>query len=230
MDLAEAVLRSDLHDGESPYFSAGGEPLPDPARAARAIRLAGAAHTAGIEASVAVGTQPWTELVRNGRVAVQLGGPTMVHRLARLDPTSSGKWRMAPLPGGGAFPTSSAFCALAARGARKDLAWDLVLRTCLAPTPAVAAYRATGAVPALLEGARDPALDEPVPFLGGQVVGPALRETVGRLTPVPVARLDVLAADAFNLELDHVIQEGKDVQAAISDARAEIEKRARRSR
>ncbi len=229
-DLAEAVLRSGLREGESPYFSAGGEPLPDPARAGRAIRLAVAAHAAGIEATVAVGTQPWTELVRNGRLAVQLGGPTMVHRLARLDPGSSGKWRVAPLPGGASFPTPSAFCALAARGAHQELAWDLLRDTCLSPGPALAAWAAAGAVPALLEAARDPALDQPLPFLGGQVVGPTFRAAAGRLPPVPVHRLDAVAADAFNLEMDHVIQEGKDVEAAIADARAQIEKRARRNR
>lgn len=230
MDLAEAVLRSDLRRGESPYFSAAGEPLPDPARAARAMRLAAAAHAAGIEATVTVGTQPWTELARGGRLAVQLGGPTMLHRLARLDPASGGSWRIAPLPGAASFPTPSAFCSLAARGARRDLAWDLVRRTCLSGGPALAAYRATGAVPALREVARDPALDEPVPYLGGQVVGPTLRAAAGRLAPTSAHRLDLLAADAFNLELDHAVQEGKDVQAAISDARAEIERRLKRRR
>jgi multiple sugar transport system substrate-binding protein len=230
MDLAEAVLRSDLRQGESPYFSPAGDPMPDPVRAARAIRLARAAHTAGIEASVAVGTQPWTELVRSGRIAVQLGGPTMIHRLARLDPGSSGSWRVAPLPGGGSFPTSSAFCALGARGARKELAWDLVRRTCLTRGPALAAYRAAGAVPALVEAARDAALDQPVAFLGGQVVGPSFRALAGRLQPVPVHRLDPLASDAFNLEVDHVIQDGKDIQAAIADARAEIDRRLKRQR
>ena len=230
MDLADPVLHSGLRDGQSPYFSASGEALPDQAQVARAIRLAGAAHAGGIDATVTVGTQPWTELVRGGRIAVQLGGPTMVHRLARLDPGSSGKWRAAPLPGGAAVPTSSAFCALASGGTRKDLAWDLVRRTCLAPGPALAAYRTAGAVPALIEAARDPVLDEPVPFLGGEVVGPAFRASAERLPFVPVHRLDVLASDAFNLELDHVIQEGKDVATAIADAREEIEKRARRRR
>ncbi len=229
-DLAEAVLRSGAREGESPWFSAGDAPLPDPGRAARAIRLAGAAHAAGIEATVRVGTQPWTDLVKNGRLAVQLGGPTMVHRLARLDPGSAGKWRVAPLPGGATFSTTSAFCALPARGAHRDLAWDLVRSACLSPAPALAAYAASDAVPALLEAARAPALDEPVPFLGGQVVGPIFRAAAGRLSPVVVHRLDAVASDAFSLEMDHVIQDGKDVQAAVADARAEIEKRAKRFR
>jgi len=229
-DLAEAILGSDLPRGESPWFSAAGEPLPDAARASRAIRLAGAAHAAGVEAGVAVGTQPWAELVTGGRLAVQLGGPTMLHRLARLDPASAGRWRMALPPGGAVLPAASAFCALAARGAHRELAWDLLRRTCLDAPAALAAYRATGAVPALAEAARDPALDGPVPFLGGQVVGPMLRAAAGRLLPVPIHRLDAVASDAFTLEMDHVVQEGKDVQGAIADARGEIERRAKRRR
>jgi multiple sugar transport system substrate-binding protein len=229
-DLSEAALRTGLRDGESPYFSSADEPLPDTARAARALRLATAAHTAEIEAGAPAGSEGWADLVRAGRIAVQMGGPTMIRRLARLDARSGGRWHAVPLPGGAAVSAPSAFCALVARGVREDLAFDLLRGACLSPGAAVAAYREAGAFPALLAAARDAALDEPVAFLGGQVPGPLFRSVAGKLPAVRAHRLDGLASDAFALEMDRVVQNGKDVQAAIADARAEIERRLRRKR
>ena len=72
------------------------------------------------------------------------------------------------------------------------------------------------------------AVEEPVPFLGGQVVGPAWRAAAAAL-PVPGwSRLDPYARDAVAMELDLVLDDGKDFQKAMADARARIRRQMER--
>lgn len=229
-DLAEAVLRSDLPDGQDLYFSAAGEPLADEPRFARAFALARAAREAHIEAGPAPGTDPWVELFRRGYFAVQFGGPTMVRRLAAMSPKTAGLWRSAKLPGGARLPGIGAYCAVSSRGARKDRAWEFVQKVCLDKHAQLQAWRVGRALPSLPAAAAAPALEEPVPFLGDQVVGPAWRAAAAAL-PVPGHdRLDAFARDALLAQLDYVVEDGKDFQKAMADARARVRRQMERVR
>ncbi len=229
-ELADLVLRAEVPAGQSLYFSPAGEPLAVEAPLAHAFALARAAHDARIEAGPSSGSEPWVELVRRGFFAALFGGPTTVRRLEVMAPGTAGQWRAAPLPGGARVPATAAYCALSARGARKARAWEFVQRVCLDKHAQLQAWRAARAVPASPAAAASPALEEPVAFLGGQAPGPAWRAAAAAL-PVPGAHpLDAFARDAVALELDYVVQEGKDFGKAMADARARIRRQMERKR
>jgi multiple sugar transport system substrate-binding protein len=223
VDLVDVVVRADAPAGESPWFSAAGAPLADEARYTRAFDLARAANEIGIEAGMAApGSDAWADLVRRGYFAVMLGGPTTVRRLEGMSPGTNGRWRAAPLPGGARVPAPSAFCALSARGARKPQAWEYVQRVCLARDAQLRAWREAGVLPASPAAAAAPAVEQPLPFLGGQAPGPVWRSEAAVLPAPGANRLDALARDAVGLELDYVLEEGKPVAAALAEARARI--------
>ncbi|HYD42433.1 MAG TPA: extracellular solute-binding protein [Anaeromyxobacter sp.] len=229
-ELLEWALRAGLPSGASPYVSAEGAPYPDGARVTRALALARAAAAAGIASRAPAGSDGWRELLRQGRIAVQGGGPTMARRLQRADPGGRGAWRSAPLPEGAAVSAPSAFCALSARGARKKLAWDLLRGSCLDPAAQVTAWEEAGALPALRSAAADPRVEVPVPALGGQAAGPAWRAAAVLLPAVAYHRLEAAAADALLRELDRVVYRGKSLEQALADARAELARRMERGR
>lgn len=228
-ELAELVLRSSAPAGPSLYFSAAGEPLADEARFARAFTLARAAREARIDAGPAPGSDGWADLVRRGRFAVLLGPPSTVRRLEVLAPGSAGLWRAAPLPGEARVAAPSAFCALSARGARKARAWDFVQKVCLEKHAQLLSWRAARAFPAAPAARASPVVDEPVAFLGDQVVGPAWREA-SALPVLGASRLDAFARDAVSLELDYFVDDGKDFQKAMADARDRIRRQMERGR
>jgi multiple sugar transport system substrate-binding protein len=221
-ELFDWVLRTGLPSNASPYVSAAGVPYPDRERIIRAFELARGAAAAGIASRAAPATDGWRDLLRQGRVAVQAGGPAMLHRLERSETRASGTWRALPLPERAALATPSVFCVLAEKGGRKALAWELVRGTCLDRQAQVEAWEQAGAFPALRAAAADPRVDAPTPFLGGQVVGPAWRAASASLPVIGFHRVDPIAADILMREVDRVVRQGKPAAEALADARAEL--------
>jgi len=69
---------------------------------------------------------------------------------------------------------------------------------------------------------------EPIAFLGGQAAGVLWRDTAARVPAIPVDKYDAMATDAVRAEYQNVIADGKDIHAALADAKTLIEHRARR--
>jgi multiple sugar transport system substrate-binding protein len=229
-ELFDWVLRSGLASGESPFLSAAGVPFPDDARLARAFELARRASEAHIASYMPAGSEDWVDALRRGRIAVVDGGPAFVRQLAALAPRTRGQWRSAPLPGGAAIPGPSMFCVLSEKGARKALAWELVRGACLSKDAQLAVWEQAGALPALRAAAADPRIDAPLPFLGGQGIGPAWRAAAGALPVVPFGRMDMAATDALSRELDRVLHQQKPIEQALADARATFVRRLEREK
>jgi multiple sugar transport system substrate-binding protein len=69
-----------------------------------------------------------------------------------------------------------------------------------------------------------------MPFFGGQRARQLWREIALAIPPVGVHRLDPLAEEIVNAELDRVLIRGKDPERAIEDAARVLERRAERVR
>jgi multiple sugar transport system substrate-binding protein len=82
--------------------------------------------------------------------------------------------------------------------------------------------------PALAEAHAAPMMDEPIAFLGGQKARLLWRDTAARVPALPVNKHDSLATDVIRDEFENVVSKGKDIKAALADAKALIERRARR--
>lgn len=89
-------------------------------------------------------------------------------------------------------------------------------------------FKGNGAFPALKAAWSDASFNEAVPFLGGQKARLLWKNAAQKIKPLDVNKYDSVAQTIVETELTAVLDEGKDIRKALTDARAEIEKRARR--
>ena len=228
-DIVDIVLRADLRPGEGLYFDHAGKVLVDGPRFVRAFELGRAAHRAGIDAGVTIWTNEWVAGFRHDRIAGAMMGAWLAGHLKNwLAPDTAGKWRSAPLPAGANASYGGSFYAIPRHAAHKPEAWAFVRFMTADKQTQLASLRALDTFPALLAAQQDPVIDEPMPFLGGQKARELWRDIAARVPAIPVDKYDSMATDAVRAEYQEVIREGKDIPAALADARALIEHRARR--
>jgi multiple sugar transport system substrate-binding protein len=113
---------------------------------------------------------------------------------------------------------------------RGEQAWALLRLLAGDPALQIEAFRKHDAFPALLAAHQDPFFDEPLSFFGGQRARQLWREIARAIPPVGVHRLDPLAEEIVNAELDRVLLRGKTPEAAIADAARVLERRVARVR
>jgi multiple sugar transport system substrate-binding protein len=92
----------------------------------------------------------------------------------------------------------------------------------------LAAFKAQDAFPALLAAHEDAFFDEPLPFLGGQPARLMWREATRHITAVEVHKQDAFASEVIDTELDKVLDQGKDIATALTDAERLLQMRALR--
>jgi multiple sugar transport system substrate-binding protein len=228
-DIRDIYVRAGLAGGEGIYFGTDGRSSVERARFVRAFELGRAARLAGLDAKTSNWTNEWSEGIKRGRVATYLMGAWLVGHLKNsLATNSSGLWRSAQLPGGLYGSYGGSFYAIPAKAAHKPAAWEFIRFMTMEREIQLGSMRAVDAFPALRAAQNDPYFDQPIEFLGGQVARVMWREIAEKIPPVPTNRNDSVAAAIVNTEFDKVLNEGKDIKAALADARALIEQRIRR--
>lgn len=222
--LKDIYLRARQGPGEGLHFSERGEPLTRTPRFADAFRLAVAAREAGIDLGIAPGwTDAWTERVRSGAIAAQLTGAWfLAHLSSWIAPETRGLWRTCAAPDPAVGCWGGAFYGIPRRAARKDLALDFIRLAALDREVQLSCFRQLHAYPALLEAQDDPSFDEPMPFLQGQPARRLWQGMVRRMVAGPLHALDQVAEAAVTEELCRVLDGGKAIAAALSDAERTI--------
>ena len=99
----------------------------------------------------------------------------------------------------------------------------------LSPSLQLSAFKAHDAFPALLETHRDSYLEQPVTFLGGQAARALWRDLAVKTPAVPLHKLDALADEIVNTELDKVLSGKKPTHRALADASRMLGQRMRHS-
>ena len=228
-DVVEIVLRSNLAAGDGIYFDRHGKVLVEDARFVRAFELGRAAHRAGIDAGTSMWTNEWVAGFRSGRIAGQMMGSWLAGHLQNwLAPDTAGKWRSAPLPGGVYASYGGSFYAIPRRATHKFEAWQFIRFLTADRQSQLDALQQFGNFPSLIAAQQDAMVDAPIAFLGGQRAGALWRATAAQVPDIPVDKYDSMATDAVRAEYDNVITDGKDIHAALADAKWLIEHRARR--
>ena len=77
-------------------------------------------------------------------------------------------------------------------------------------------------------GRGDKSFNEPVPFLGGQKARLLWKASAKRIKPIDVNKYDTVAETIIQTALGKVLDEGADIKAVLTEARTELDKRARR--
>ena len=228
-DIRDIVLRAGLKDGEGMYFDARGKVLVDSPRFVRAFELGLAARKAGIDAGAVAWSNEWTAGFKQNKVASQMMGAWLAGHLKNwLAPDTAGLWRSAGLPGGITASYGGSFYAIPKKAANKAAAWEFIRFMTVDKQTQLESLRVLDSFPALIEAQTDPLIDEPIAFLGGQRARQLWRDIASKVPAIPVNKLDAMATDVIRAEYENVIGQGKDIKVALADARALIERRARR--
>jgi multiple sugar transport system substrate-binding protein len=229
VDLKDIYIRASLKDGEGIYFDAKGKPLVTTPRFEKAFALAKAARTAGIDGKINAWTNEWSEGFKRDKIAAQMMGCWLAGHLKNwLAPESAGKWRSAQLPGGAYASWGGSFYGIPKKARNKAAAWDFIKFLSTSREMQVEAFRGYDAFPALVEALDDPFVDQPIEYLGGQKARQLWKVAASKVAAYDVDKFDAVAGDVVNAELEKVLEQNKDIKAALKDAQAQLLRRVRR--
>ncbi len=230
-DMKDIIIRTGIQPGQGLYFDKDSRVLVNTPRFERAFALAREIRRQKLDARVSAWSNEWSEGFTRGTLATQLTGAWLAGHLNNwLAPGTTGLWRAAQLPEGASAAYGGTFLALP-KGSpltSKLMAWELIKLLTLDRERQLAAFKSQDAFPALRSAQEDPFFDLPIAFLGGQVARTMWREASSRAVAVSVHKQDSFADEVINTELDKVLDRGKEIKTALTDAQRLLEKRAHR--
>lgn len=228
-DVKDIVIRSDIKPGEGLYIDNKGKVLVDSPRFVRAFALAKKVREQKLDGRIGAWSNEWSEGFKRGTIATQLSGAWLAGHLNNwLAPGTKGQWRAAQLPEKAYGSWGGSFYTIPKGSKNKALAWEFVQMMTLSPEMQLSAFKSQDAFPALVDVHQDAFFDEPIEFLGGQKARLLWRDAANKITAVDVHKLDPIAEEIVNTEMDKVLDQGKDIKTALADAKALLERRVAR--
>ena len=228
-DIKDIMIRCDIQPGEGLYLDKTGKVLVDSPRFVRAFTLAKKVREQKLDGKIGSWSNEWSEGFKRGTIATQMSGAWLAGHLNNwLAPETKGLWRTAQLPEKAFGSWGGSFYSIPKGAKNKVLAAEFIQMMTLTPELQLAAFKAQDAFPALLEVHNDAFFEQPIEFLGGQKARLLWRDAARKISAVEVHKLDPIADEIINTELDKVLDQGKDVRTALADAKALIERRAKR--
>lgn len=228
-DVKDIVIRSDIKPAEGLYVDNKGKVLVGSPRFVRAFELAKKVREQKLDGRIGAWSNEWSEGFKRGTIATQLSGAWLAGHLNNwLAPNTKGQWRAAQLPERAYGSWGGSFYALPKASKNKALAWEFVQMMTLSPEMQLGAFKSQDAFPALVDVHTDAFFGEPIEFLGGQKARLLWRDAANRIATVDVHKLDPIAEEIVNTELDKVLDQGKDIKTALADAKALLERRVAR--
>lgn len=229
--LLRVITRSDVPAGQGIYFDRNDKPLLNTPRFEKAFTVAREVRRHQLDGKFTRFTNEWAEGFKRGTYATEMAGAWLGGHLATyLAPNTKGLWRVSHLPAGAFAAWGGSFYGIPRRlpEERKRLAWDFIRFMTTNREMQLAAFKNLDAYPALIEAARDPFAEQPIEFFGGQKARLLWREAAARISPLEVNRLDPIAEEVSENELNLVLESGKDIPRALADAQRQVERRVRR--
>jgi multiple sugar transport system substrate-binding protein len=228
-DVKDIMIRSDIKPGEGLYIDNKGKVLVGSPRFVRAFELAKKVRDQKLDGRIGAWSNEWSEGFKRGTIATQLSGAWLAGHLNNwLAPNTKGQWRAAQLPEKAFGSWGGSFYTLPKASKNKALAWEFVQMMTLSPEMQLSAFKSQDAFPALVDVHKDAFFDQPIEFLGGQKARLLWRDSANKVTAVDVHKLDPIAEEIVNTELDKVLDQGKDIKTALADAKALLERRVAR--
>ena len=228
-DIKDIMIRADLKTGEAMYIDKTGKVLVDSPRFVRAFEMAKKVRDQKLDGKIGAWSNEWSEGFKRGTIATQMTGAWLAGHLNNwLAPETKGLWRAAQLPEKAFGSWGGSFYSIPKGAKNKALAAEFIQMMTLTPDLQLAAFKSQDAFPALIETHKDAFFDQPIEFLGGQKARLIWREAAQKINAVDVHKLDPIAEEIVNTELDKVLDQGKDVRTALADAKALLERRVKR--
>jgi len=219
-DIKDILIRVGTTPGDGLYIDKKGTVLVDTPRFVRAFTLAKKVRDEKLDGKIQAWSNEWSEGFKRGTIATQLSGAWLAGHLNNwLAPSTKGLWRAAQLPENSYGSFGGSFYAIPKAAKNKALSWEFIQLMTLNPEIQLSGFKAQDAFPALLDVYKDPFFDQPIDFLGGQKARALWRDATSHITAFEVHKLDPLAEEIVNTELDKVLDQGKPVATALADAK-----------
>ena len=170
----------------------------------------------GIDGKVQANTPDWNAGLANGNLASQTGAAWVAIDIKAAAASSSGKWGVAPGPGGTANIGGS-FLAITRECAKPDVAFE-VIRWILSPENQARGFTDSALFPSTPATYKMPALTAPDPFFANQVTIDVLGKAAEEIPIQYESPHDQEVSGPFQTELTNVESQGKDPKQAWSDA------------
>lgn len=231
LEVNNIVARAGISAGGSLYYDAGNLVRVDGPHFVRAFQLARQIRRQRLDVCHKVFSSGWLESLRRGHVATAMNGAWMASQLSSwMAPGTAGLWRSAPLPEGALVGFGGTYYAIPRHLPPEvsALAWEFVRMMTLDARVQMQSFHSLDAFPALLTTYDAAYFDEPIAFLGGQRARRLWREIARQVPALHVHKQNAFAEEVMSTELDKVLDQGKDIAAALGDARRLLERRAMR--
>jgi multiple sugar transport system substrate-binding protein len=228
-DVARAIFRTEIPEGEGLFFDAEGNPVVDSERFRRAFEVAKRIRDAGLDAQIGSWTNEWYEAFRLGTVATQFSGAWLLGHLQNwMAPETAGLWGASQLPDGIYGSWGGSFYGIPEQSRNKELAWELVQYLTTNEEVQVAAFDRIGAFPAVTSTYDEAMFNEPLAFLDGQQARVLFADVARNVEGVATDSGDMIANEIVESALTSVLNEGVAVDAALAEAQRLIQRRVRR--
>jgi multiple sugar transport system substrate-binding protein len=227
-DVARAMIRSNIDEGDGIFFAADGTPLVDTDRFREAFRVAKAIRDEGLDARIGSWSNEWYEAFKRGTVATQMSGAWLLGHLQNwMAPETAGLWGASDLPNGIYGSWGGSFYGIPEQSQNKEAAWQLVEFLTTRPDIQLAAFDRIGAFPAVTSTYDDPLFDEELPFLDNQKARLLFANVANHIEGRATNPGDQIAEEMVDSALSQVLDEGRDIDEALAEAQRLISRRAR---
>lgn len=227
--VAEALIRSEIPEGEGVFFDANNRPLLNSERFVEAATVASKIRQEGLDAEIGAWSNEWFEAFRQGTTATELSGAWLGgHLQTWMAPETSGLWGASELPGGLLMSWGGSFYGIPVQSQNKEMAWELVKFLTTDPEIQLEAFKTINAFPAMPETYGDESFNEELEFLAGQQARLLFADVARRIPGVHTHPGDVVANEIWQSALTEILTEGRDIQAALDQAQSLVERRVRR--
>jgi multiple sugar transport system substrate-binding protein len=228
--VADGMIRSDIPAGDGIFFGADGTPQLNSERFLTAARVAKTIRDEGLDAQIGAWSGEWFEGFRQGTNATELSGAWLAGHLANwMAPETAGLWGASVVPGDTMVSWGGSFWAIPNQtpAAKLDAAWEFILFLTTNPETQLAAFRNIDAFPAMPVTYDDPMFSEELAFLGGQPARELWASVAERIPGVLTHQGDIIANEIWGSALGEILNEGRDIQAALDEAQMLVTRRIR---
>ena len=227
-DVASAVITGGVKRGEGRYFDKAGKPIVTSERFVKAFTLAKQLRDGGFDSRIGGWSPEWFDAFKTGKIAtVSIGSWFENILMDNVGKENSGKWGVALSPEKAATIAGGAFFSIPLASKNKPEAWKLI-QYLTSPKVQAEVFRQSGNFPANLDTLADPVFNEPSAYFGGQKIRQVYAKAAKTTVPELGSKNFALAESAVNDALTAVLEQGKDLKAALAEAQALIERRINR--
>jgi len=225
--VATAYWNFNVEPGNGLFFDADGEPLVTGPRFQRAFELAKTVRDEGMDGRISEWTEEWYAGFREGRFATQLSGAWLLGHLQNwMAPETSGNWGVSNLPDGIYGTWGGSFLAIPKQSEHQEAAWDLI-EYMIGEDIQRAGFANIAAFPAHTGTYDDAMFEESIEFLRGQQARLLFADIAQNVEPVQPHEGDQIAESLMTTALEQVLNDGVDIDTALSNAERQIRRRVR---